>query len=116
MATPDNFDINGRPPGFLCDPDFWKTFRRLYPEETEQLLDLASDVLRGKVQLFGWKPVSSAVPSLGIENAETMAIVANWASTNYWDINFYHSKTSPDFDIKWLWELQRLQFLLWLGL
>lgn len=115
MATPDNFDINGRPPGFLCDPDFWKTFRRLYPEETEQLLDLASDVLRGKVQLFGWNPVSSAVPSLGIENAETMAIVANWASTNYWDINFYHSKTSPDFDIKWLWELQRLQFLLWLG-
>ena len=107
--------ISGLPQGFLGDPDFWITFKKLYPDESEQLLNLASDVLRGKVKLFGWKNVPVSVPSLEIEDGPASEILRNWASTNYWDINFYHSKTSPDFDIKWLWELQRLQFLLWLG-
>ncbi len=103
------------PGGFLNDPDFWNSFQSLYPQDTEKLLSLANDVLQGRVQLFGWKTISIPVPSLGPQDLETREIIDRWAKSNYWSINFYHSKMRPDFDVKWLWELQRFQFLLWLG-
>ncbi|MCL5126037.1 MAG: heparinase II/III family protein [Deltaproteobacteria bacterium] len=120
IGGPDPDKINSDlvrvlPKGFLNDPNFWKTFRHLYPKETERLLSLADDVLKGRIELFGWKAVPVSVPSLEIRDADTADILKTWETTRYWDINFFHSKIHPDFDVKWLWELQRLQFLLWLG-
>ncbi len=95
--------------------DFWKTFQRSYSSETDHLLSLAQDAVDGRIKLFGWKKVPVSVPALEPQDAEALEVVKGWDSTNYWDINFFHSKARPDFDVKWLWELQRLQFLLWLG-
>ncbi len=107
--------IGTLPKGFLNDPDFWKTFQRSYSSETDHLLSLAEDTIDGRIELFGWKEVPVSVPALEPQDAEALEVVKGWDSTNYWDINFFQSKARPDFDVKWLWELQRLQFLLWLG-
>jgi Heparinase II/III-like protein/Heparinase II/III N-terminus len=118
VANPEIGDpglIASLPEGFLKDSDFWKTFRKSYPGETDHLLSLAEDTVGGKIQLFGWKKVPVSVPTLEPQNTEALEVVKSWDLTNYWDINFFHSKARPDFDVKWLWELQRLQFLLWLG-
>ncbi|MFH0959736.1 MAG: alginate lyase family protein, partial [Pseudomonadota bacterium] len=81
----------------------------------EQLINLAVGVTQGRIELFGWKPVSVSIPTPEFHNRDSSRIVENWASSYYWDINFYHSHDHPEFDVKWLWELQRFQFLLWLG-
>ncbi|MGC8659276.1 MAG: alginate lyase family protein [Desulfomonilaceae bacterium] len=103
------------PVGFLHDPDFWNTFKRLYPEETERLVNLANCVTEGQIQLFGWKSVPVDIPSLKTDVPGAEEIHKDWETTCYWKINFFHSKVHPNFDVKWLWELQRFQFLLWLG-
>ena len=92
-----------------------KHFKDPIPSETDHLLSLAQDAVDGRIKLFGWKKVPVSVPALEPQDAEALEVVKGWDSTNYWDINFFHSKARPDFDVKWLWELQRLQFLLWLG-
>lgn len=99
----------------LTDQEFWKTFGEIYPEEKEQLINLALDVTQGKIQLFGWKSVSVSIPTLEFHNKDASEIIMNWGYSYYWDINFYHNHEHPQFDVKWLWELQRFQFLLWLG-
>jgi len=103
------------PRGFLTDQEFWNTFGEIYPKEKEQLINLAFGVTQGRIELFGWKPVSVSIPTLELHSRDSSRIVENWASSYYWDINFYHSHDHPEFDVKWLWELQRFQFLLWLG-
>ncbi|MHB8203727.1 MAG: heparinase II/III family protein [Desulfomonilaceae bacterium] len=103
------------PKAFLADNEFWKTFERLYPAEKEQLINFALSVINGRIELFGWKQVSVLIPSLEFRDIAATEIKRGWSSSYYWDVNFYQSKNHPDFDIKWLWELERLQFLLWLG-
>ncbi len=106
---------NSIPRGFLTDHEFWKTFAELYPKEKEQLIELALGVVEGRIELFGWKSVSVSIPNLEFHNKDIVRIIKDWGSAYYWDINFYHSKDDPGFDVKLLWELQRFQFLLWLG-
>lgn len=103
------------PKGFLTDQEFWKKFGETYPEEKEQLINLALDVTQGKIQLFGWKSVSVSIPTLEFHTKDVLEIIKDWGSCYYWKINFYHNQEYPRFDVKWLWELQRFQFLLWLG-
>jgi len=104
---------NAIPKGFLTDLEFWKTFAELYPREKDRLIELAFGVIEGRIELFGWKSVSVSIPSLKLHD-ET-ALNKDWSSSYYWDINFFHSTECPGSDVKWLWELQRFQFLLWLG-
>ncbi|MGC8603419.1 MAG: alginate lyase family protein [Desulfomonilaceae bacterium] len=106
---------SGMPQGFLNDPDFWNMFQSIFPQDSKKLVSLAEDVLQGHIQLFGWKTMSLPIPSLEPQDNQTREVIGRWETSNYWDINFYHSKTRPNFDVKWLWELQRFQFLLWLG-
>ncbi|MGO8881679.1 MAG: alginate lyase family protein, partial [Desulfomonilaceae bacterium] len=106
---------NSIPRGFLADREFWKTFAEQYPKEKERLIELARAVIEGRIELFGWKSVSISIPTLEFHNRDSSGIIKNWGSSYYWDINFYHSHDHPEFDVKWLWELQRFQFLLWLG-
>jgi hypothetical protein len=103
------------PKGFLTDQEFWKTFGEIYPKEKEQLLNLALGVTQGKIELFGWKSVSVSIPTLEFHTKDVHEIIKAWGSCYYWKINFYHNQEYPQFDVKWLWELQRFQFLLWLG-
>ncbi|MGO8823205.1 MAG: alginate lyase family protein [Desulfomonilaceae bacterium] len=103
------------PKGFLTDQKFWKTFGEIYPKEKEQLINFSLGVTQGQIQLFGWKSVSVSIPALEFHNRNASGIIENWGSSYYWDINFYHSHEHPEFDVKWLWELQRFQSLLWLG-
>ena len=42
--------IASLPEGFLNDADFWKTFQRCYPDETDHLLSLAEDTIGGKIE------------------------------------------------------------------
>lgn len=101
------------PKGFLADSNFWKTFVDLYPKEKDQLIELADGVIEGRIELFGWKPVFVSIPDLKFLNSTKKA--KDHGSAYYWDVNFYHDTENPEYDVKWLWELQRFQFLLWLG-
>jgi hypothetical protein len=113
---PEHFEAGIRdalPEGYFVDDNFWETFSKLYPQETSKLLKLALDVVEGRIELFGWKTSSVSIPELVFSND----IFKNdgWDSSYYWDINYYHDSADPNADVKWLWELQRFQFLLWLG-
>ncbi|MCX5873093.1 MAG: hypothetical protein NTY51_07650, partial [Deltaproteobacteria bacterium] len=90
-------------------------FKELYPIEKERLINYALAVTEGCIELFGWKPVSVSIPSINLQDNYVNEIIKDWGASYYWDVNFYHDKDNPSFDIKWLWELERLQFLLWLG-
>jgi hypothetical protein len=115
---PENINQNlaiAIPRGFLIDQEFWKKFAELYSKEKVRLIELALAVIEGRIELFGWKSVFVSIPSLEFRNRDSSGMIENWGSSYYWDINFYHSHEYPEFDVKWLWELQRFQFLLWLG-
>jgi hypothetical protein len=113
---PEQFEAdirNSIPEGYIGDYNFWETLAKLYPRESEKLIKLALDVIEGQIQLFGWKTVSVSIPKL--EFYDDSLKNENGDSSLYWDINYYHSSDNPNVDVKWLWELQRFQFLLWLG-
>jgi hypothetical protein len=103
------------PRGFLADREFWKTFQKLYPTDTDKLIDYSNQLFAGHTELFGWKPVSVSIPQMEIKDATYLGPIEGRGSIYYWNVNYYNSEANPDFDVKWLWELQRFQFLLWLG-
>jgi hypothetical protein len=104
------------PRGFLTDNEFWKTFENLYPKDRDKLIDYSKQIIGGHVELFGWKPISVIIPGMTFEDTNFSGQSEDWRSKYYWDVDFYHKAGGcPDLDIKWLWELQRFQFLLWLG-
>jgi hypothetical protein len=105
--------VGSIPRGFLTDNEFWKKFETLYPRDRDKLIDYSNQIIEGRIELFGWKSVSVSIPNLKFHD-ET-GLNAEWSSSYYWDINFFHSTKCPGFDVKWLWELQRFQFLIWLG-
>ena len=112
-VTVSQIMANSIPQGFLTDLEFWKTFTELYPREKDRLIELAFDVIEGRIELFGWKAASVSIPNLKFHDEP--GLNKDWSSSYYWDINFFHSTECPRSDVKWLWELQRFQFLLWLG-
>ena len=97
------------------DRSFWHTFSALYPEEKQRIVSMAERVLDGWVPLFQWKEVNMPKPVLWSGTMESGGASTVWPRDYYSDIDFSHDPERPDRDVKWCWELNRFQHLLWLG-
>jgi hypothetical protein len=103
------------PSGRWLDPSFWSNFAELYPDEARQLVDRAETVLAGRFQLFQWKQLELTKPPCW-SNALTQNQPEDvWPDIYYGDLAFGHDPRHPERDVRWCWELNRFQHLLWLG-
>jgi hypothetical protein len=96
-------------------PDFWRGFAQLYPDEVKQLVDRAESILAGRFLLFQWKHLELSMPP-----SWSSALTPNqpgeaWPDIYYGDLAFGHDPRHPELDVRWCWELNRFQHLLWLG-
>jgi hypothetical protein len=94
---------------------FWNAFAALYPLEKQRLISMAEGVIDGRFTLFQWKEVNlpKPIPWSGTMESETTSEV--WPGQYYSDIDVSHDPKRPYRDVKWCWELNRFQHLLWLG-
>ncbi|MGB6063891.1 MAG: alginate lyase family protein [Desulfomonilaceae bacterium] len=107
--------LKSLPTGWWHDRAFWDSFEALYPEEKCHLISRAERVLDGWFPLFQWKEVFRPEPIQWSDTMESEAASEVWPLGYYSDINVSHDPKRPGRDVKWCWELNRFQHLLWLG-
>ena len=107
--------LEALPQRWWQDRSFWESFSRLYPEEKNHLISLAEKILNGRFLLFQWKEVKRAKPLQWSETMESETSSSVWRARYYSEIEVPHDPKRPDRDVKWCWELNRFQHLLWLG-
>jgi len=103
------------PPHWWQNGSFWDVFSRLYPEERDRLILLAERNLDGRFLLFQWKETNRPKPVNWSATIESETSSAFWPERYYSEIPVAHDFRNPDRDVKWCWELNRFQHLLWLG-
>jgi len=103
------------PPHWWQNRSFWDVFSRLYPEERDRLIFLAERTLDGRFLLFQWKETNRPKPVNWSSTIESETSSAVWPDRYYSEIAVSHDPEKPDRDVKWCWELNRFQHLLWLG-
>ncbi len=97
------------------DGSFWTTFSQRYRRETESILARARAVANGSFLLFQWKSIETKGRFAWSETLESDAGSERWPEDYYSAIKVLHDPLHPQRDIKWSWELNRFQHLLWLG-
>ena len=97
------------------DSSFWRTFSALYPTEKNRIVSMAERVLNGWFPLFQWKEVYMPEPVSWSATMESEGPSEVWPRQYFSDIDCSHNPRRPDRDVKWCWELNRFQHLLWLG-
>lgn len=97
------------------DPEFWNSFKALYPNETELLVHRAERLLEDRFLLFHWCEVHVPAPHRWSSTLEKEYPDDEWPAVFHADAEFYHDSSRPNRDVKWCWELNRFQFLLALG-
>lgn len=97
------------------DRSFWHTFAALYPLEKKRIISMAERVLDGWFPLFQWKEVYMPKPISWSATMESEGGSEVWPRQYFSDIDCSHDPKRPDRDVKWCWELNRFQHLLWLG-
>ncbi|MBI4963102.1 MAG: alginate lyase family protein [Desulfomonile tiedjei] len=107
--------LEALPAGWWQDESFWDNFARRYPEEKNRLIVLAEKILDGHFLLFQWKEVQRAEPITWSETLEPENSSTVWPARYYSDIDVSHDPHHSERDVKWCWELNRFQHLLWLG-
>ena len=107
--------LEALPSHWWQDSNFWNVFSRLYPEGENRLISMAEKIFNGRFQLFRWKEVHRPKPIRWSETIESESSSDVWPDSYYSDIAVSHDPHRPDRDIKWCWELNRFQHLLWLG-
>jgi hypothetical protein len=101
------------PPGWWQDASFWDSFRRLYSRKAEECLRKADLVVSGKFKLFQWKEIDK--PESWSSTLDPSSPGETWPLAHYAQVAFFHDGSRPNRDVKWCWELNRFQHLLWLG-
>ncbi len=76
---------------------------------------MAERVLDGRFPLFHWKEVNMPKPVSWSGTLEFEGAPEDWPREYYSDVDFSYDPERPDRDVKWCWELNRFQHLLWLG-
>lgn len=107
--------LRGLPSGWWQDQSFWDAFARRYPVERAQLISMAEDAVAGVVKLFTWKAVSLSPAIQWSQTFEPGRPDAVWPAKYFADIDIWHDPRREERDIRWCWELNRFQHLLWLG-
>jgi hypothetical protein len=103
------------PSGWWQEQSFWDTFAQRYPSERSQLLAMAEEALEGRIRLFQWKTVTLSEPIQWSQTFEPDRPDAVWPSEYFADIDVLHDPSRQERDVRWCWELNRFQHLLWLG-
>ncbi|MFH1113841.1 MAG: alginate lyase family protein [Pseudomonadota bacterium] len=103
------------PDGWWHGDSFWEMFADLYPTESGELIGKGESVVAGRVRLFQWKEVTLPEPCSWSETYESSGEGRQWPTGHHSTIDFLHDPQRPGRDVKWCWELNRFQHLLWLG-
>lgn len=103
------------PRGWWQAQSFWDSFSRKYPSERADLLDMAEEAVAGKIRLFQWKTVELTEPIQWSQTLEPGRPGEVWPSAYFADIDVLHDPSRQDRDVRWCWEINRFQYLLWLG-
>ncbi len=115
VETVDRALFERLPEGWPHRNSFWETFSKLYPDESADLIGRGESVVAGRVRLFHWKEVNLPERITWSETFEPSGESRQWPSDYHATIDFLHDPERPDRDVKWCWEINRFQHLLWLG-
>jgi hypothetical protein len=103
------------PPGWWLESEFWDEFARRYPLEASKLIEKADSALGGHIELFQWRQLHLTTPVLWSAMLTTDQSGEEWPDAYYGSIAVHHDPRRPERDVRWCWELNRFQHLLWLG-
>lgn len=115
VAAYDRALCKAVPEPWWNDGSFWTEFSCRYPLETRSILNKARAVRHGSFVLFQWKTVETKGGIAWSATLESESGSEPWPQAYYSTIKVLHDPAHPSRDIKWCWELNRFQHLLWLG-
>lgn len=101
--------------GWIGDDAFWDEFVSAYPRAADQIISQAEAIRSNRITLFGWKEVQLSTPICWSDALDPVHPDLKWPSDHYAVINFFRHPQFGRIDVKWVWELNRFQHLLYLG-
>ena len=111
-------DSGAQSPGTLNigSQNLWTGFNEKYPSHSERIKRRGELLLEGVATIFGWMKVDIGSAPNWRSCFDEKDSTKEWSDDFYWTIDFSRLKSGPAPDVKINWEINRLQFLLDLGM
>lgn len=111
-------DSGAQSPGTLNigSQNLWTGFNEKYPSHSERVIRRGELLLEGVATIFGWMKVDIGIATNWRSCFDEKNSTKEWPDDFYWAIDFSRLRGGPAPDVKINWEVNRLQFLLDLGM